>query len=213
MVKINIILYPQNFLIMKFIHVLFLLFFNNILFGQNIDKKLEKISNLKQANAFLKSNKSVFGFVYQLNSVMDSLTLLDFPNIKAGQIIRSDSFIYKIIDEFDIMVNKVSYIYLNGAVIDKNSIDSLRKVIILKYNNGTVFEDLAEVYNMDSNESGILGWFTDGMMVKKFESDIKSKSLNSIFTVDIPENNWYYVVLKTNNERVSKSYNVLKIIK
>jgi parvulin-like peptidyl-prolyl isomerase len=213
MVKINIILYPQNFLIMKFIHVLFLLFFSNILFGQNIDKKLEKISNLKQANAFLKSNKSVFGFVYQLNSVMDSLTLLDFPNIKAGQIIRSDSFIYKIIDEFDIMVNKVSYIYLNGAVIDKNSIDSLRKVIILKYNNGTVFEDLAEVYNMDSNESGILGWFTDGMMVKKFESDIKSKSLNSIFTVDIPENNWYYVVLKTNNERVSKSYNVLKITK
>lgn len=198
---------------MKIIHVLFLLFFSNIMFGQNIDKKLEKIINLKQANSFLKSNKSVVGFVYQLNSVMDSLTLIDFPNIKAGQIIRSDSFIYKIIDEFDIMVNKVSYVYLNGAVIDKNSIDSLREVIISKYNNGTVFEDLAEVYNMDSNESGILGWFTDGMMVKTFESAIKSKSLNSIFTVDIPENNWYYVVLKTNNERISKSYNVLQIVK
>ena len=198
---------------MKIIHLLFLLFFSNIIFGQNIDKKLEKISNLKQANAFLKSNKSVVGFVYQLNSLMDSLTLLDFPNIKAGQIISNDSFIYKIIDEFDIMVNKVSYVFLNGAVIDKNSIDSLREVIISKYTNGTVFEDLAEVYNMDSNESGILGWFTDGMMVKTFESAIKSKSLNSIFTVDIPENNWYYVVLKTNNERISKSYNVLQIVK
>lgn len=144
---------------------------------------------------------------------MDSIALLNFKNISPGQIIKTDSFIYKVIDEFDIKVNKVSYIYLNGALIDKNSIDSLREIIISKYNNGTKFEDLVEIYNMDSNKSGELGWFTDGMMVKTFELAIKRKSVNSIFTVDIPENNWYYVVLKTNDERVSKSYNLLQITK
>jgi hypothetical protein len=66
---------------------------------------------------------------------------------------------------------------------------------------------------MDSNKSGELGWFTDGMMVKTFELEIKRKSLNSIFKVDIPENNWYYVVLKTNDERVSKSNTILQIAK
>jgi hypothetical protein len=183
------------------------------LFAQSIDNKLQKINSLKQANAFLKSNKSVNGSVYSLNSVMDSITLINLKNIKAEQIIKTDSFIYKIINEFDIEVNKVSYIYLNGALIDKTSIDSLRDIIISKYNSGTKFEDLVEIYNMDSNKSGELGWFTDGIMVKSFEIAIKSKSLNSIFTVDIPENNWYYVVLKTNNQRVSKSYNILQIAK
>lgn len=144
---------------------------------------------------------------------MDSVILLDFPKIKVGQIIKSDSFIYKIIDEIDVKVNKVSYIFLNGAVLDKSAIDSLREVIISKFNKGSEFEDLAEIYNMDSNESGILGWFADGMMIKTFELAVKNKSVNSIFKVDVPENNWYYVVLKTHNERVSKSYNVLQIYK
>jgi hypothetical protein len=198
---------------MKVSYFAFFCIFSQFLFAQSIDNKLQKINSLKQANAFLKSNKSVNGSVYSLNSVMDSITLINLKNIKAEQIIKTDSFIYKIINEFDIEVNKVSYIYLNGALIDKTSIDSLRDIIISKYNSGTKFEDLVEIYNMDSNKSGELGWFTDGIMVKSFEIAIKSKSLNSIFTVDIPENNWYYVVLKTNNQRVSKSYNILQIAK
>ena len=198
---------------MKSIYFLYFTFFSQIMFVQVSDKKLQKINSLNKAKAFLKSNKTVNGSVYSLNSVMDSITLLNFINISVGQIIKTDSFIYKIIGEFDIEVNKVSYIYLNGAVIDKTSIDSLRDIIISKYNNGTKFEDLVEIYNMDSNKSGELGWFTDGMMVKTFELAIKRKSVNSIFTVDIPENNWYYVVLKTNDERVSKSYNLLQITK
>lgn len=198
---------------MKVLYFVFFCIFSQILFAQSIDYKLEKINSLNKAKAFLKSNQSINGSVYCLNSVMDSITLLNFKNISPGQIIKTDSFIYKVIDEFDIKVNKVSYIYLNGALIDKNSIDSLREIIISKYNNGTKFEDLVEIYNMDSNKSGELGWFTDGMMVKTFELEIKRKSLNSIFKVDIPENNWYYVVLKTNDERVSKSNTILQIAK
>ena len=198
---------------MKVLYFVFFCIFSQILFAQSIDYKLEKINSLNKAKAFLKSNQSINGSVYCLNSVMDSIALLNFKNISPGQIIKTDSFIYKVIDEFDIKVNKVSYIYLNGALIDKNSIDSLREIIISKYNNGTKFEDLVEIYNMDSNKSGELGWFTDGMMVKTFELERKRKSLNSIFKVDIPENNWYYVVLKTNDERVSKSNTILQIAK
>lgn len=52
------------FMNMKVLYLLFFFFFSQLLFGQDIEKKLEKIFDLKQANAFLDSNKSVNGFVY-----------------------------------------------------------------------------------------------------------------------------------------------------
>lgn len=54
---------------------------------------------------------------------------------------------------------------------------------------------------MDSNvNKGDLGWFSEGTMYKAFEDAIKSHKKNDLFEVDIPENRWYYVVLKTYND-------------
>jgi parvulin-like peptidyl-prolyl isomerase len=93
---------------------------------------------------------------------------------------------------------RVSYIYLDGAVLKKSAIDKIRETILLEYKKNNVpFSLLANKYTMDTAKDGDLGWFEEGMMVKVFEDEIKNHKKDDIFIVDIPKNNWYYVVLKT----------------
>ena len=92
---------------------------------------------------------------------------------------------------------RVSYIYLDGSKIDLKRIAELRYEIMTFLANGKKFSDLANEYTMDGNKNGDLGWFEEGMMVKDFENAIKAHKKGDVFTVDIPENKWYYVVFKT----------------
>ncbi len=92
---------------------------------------------------------------------------------------------------------RVSYIYLDGSKIDLKRIAELRYEIMTFLANGKKFSDLANEYTMDGNRNGDLGWFEEGMMVKDFENAIKAHKKGDVFTVDIPENKWYYVVFKT----------------
>ena len=93
---------------------------------------------------------------------------------------------------------RVSYIYLDGSVIKKEELDKIRETILSEYKKKNIsFSTLANKYTMDTAKDGDLGWFDEGMMVKAFEDEIKNHKKDEIFTVDIPENNWYYVVLKT----------------
>ncbi|HRG18959.1 MAG TPA: peptidylprolyl isomerase [Flavobacterium lutivivi] len=92
---------------------------------------------------------------------------------------------------------RVSYIYLDGSKLDFKRIGELRYEIMTYFVNGEKFSDLADKYTMDGNKNGDLGWFEEGMMVKDFENAVKAHKKGDIFTVNIPEKKWYYVVLKT----------------
>lgn len=97
----------------------------------------------------------------------------------------------------NVKMMRVSYIYLDGSRMDLKRIVELRYEIITFHANGEEFSDLANEYTMDGSKNGDLGWFEEGMMFKDFETAIKAHKKGDIFTVDIPENKWYYVVLKT----------------
>lgn len=92
---------------------------------------------------------------------------------------------------------RVSYIYLDGSKLKSEEIQVLRNKIISDYNKGFSFAALANKYTMDSSKDGDLGWFDEGQMEKVFQDAIIKHKKGEIFTVDIPENNWFYVVLKT----------------
>ena len=92
-----------------------------------------------------------------------------------------------------------------------NQIDSTRKEILKQYHAGTSFSVLANRYTMDGSKDGDLGWFTEGTMIKEFENEVARHSLNDIFTVDIPEKNWYYVVLKTFDDAIIDECKILRI--
>jgi parvulin-like peptidyl-prolyl isomerase len=92
---------------------------------------------------------------------------------------------------------RVSYIYFDGSKSSRAEIETLRKKIISDYNRGISFASLANKYTMDNAKDGDLGWFDEGQMEKSFQDEILKHKKGAIFTVDIPVNNWFYVVLKT----------------
>lgn len=92
---------------------------------------------------------------------------------------------------------RVSYVYLDGSKLSAEEIKTLRQKIISDYNKGISFTSLANKYTMDNAKDGDLGWFDEGQMEKSFQDEILKHKKGEIFTVDIPANNWFYVVLKT----------------
>ena len=92
---------------------------------------------------------------------------------------------------------RVSYVYLDASKLTLEKINELRKNLISDYKNGKSFAELANQYTMDTAKDGDLGWFNQGMMVPIFEKEVLNHKKGDIFIVDVPENNWYYVVLKT----------------
>jgi hypothetical protein len=47
--------------------------------------------------------------------------------------------------------------------------------------------------------------------VPEFEKALKKHKVPEVFTVDIPDRDWYYVVKKTFDSRVSKRLTVLRV--
>ncbi|MCB0447615.1 MAG: peptidylprolyl isomerase, partial [Gelidibacter sp.] len=126
-----------------------------------------------------------------------------------------DKTYYKIIDKHEIPYYRVSYVYLDGTKKTNEEIDDIRQRIIKKYNEGFQFKDLAKMYSMDenANRGGDLGWFTHGDMVPEFEEAVVNapNSVGDIFTVDILERHWHYVVLKTHDTKLIEEIKVLKV--
>ena len=123
---------------------------------------------------------------------------------------------YKVINKSKNTYHRVAYIYLDASKYSIPEINNLREKIIAQYNNGASFDFLAKQYSMDSNanKGGDSGWFLKGDMHSDFENEVlnENHSLNDIFTIDIPSEKWYYVVLKTHEAKEISEIDVLKIV-
>jgi len=139
-----------------------------------------------------------------------------FALLKKGEQITltegNDKFVYKIISKERIKEFRVSHLYLDIKVLSISEIESLREMILEKYANGVAFSDLCRKYAHYSKPGdGDLKWFKENTMVKDFEDAIRKHKKGDIFTVDIPDEGWYYVVLKTFNDRESILLNAFKV--
>ena len=65
---------------------------------------------------------------------------------------------------------------------------------------------------MDGNNThGDTGWFFgEEMMPKEFQDAVKTHKLGDIFFVDVPQNQWHYIVKKTYDDQVTKKITVLR---
>lgn len=177
-------------------------------------KKINKIDSIEKAKAYIVANTTSDVEIITITSTEDSdtiaKTLLSRTNFKAFEL---DNYLYKIVESKTALSFRASYIYLDGSKLSKSNIDSLRTVIIEKYNRGVSFPNLVEVYNMDGNKKdGDLGWFSEGMMVKDFENAVRNQEKGKIFTIDIPDYNWYYVTLKTAENTNITTIKALKVL-
>ncbi|KFF05421.1 peptidylprolyl isomerase [Flavobacterium reichenbachii] len=178
-------------------------FYFTVVSSQN----LQQINSIEEAENFIKLNPKAAITTLEIST--DSLDYYKNRFLE-NDLINED----KIVKTESIVSMRVSYIYLDGSKLTINDINKQREQIIKLYKKGKSFGDLASIYTMDSNSNkGDLGWFNEGVMHKTFEDAVKGHKKNDLFEVDIPENKWYYVVLKTYNDLPKSILYILSVNK
>ncbi|WP_411894985.1 peptidylprolyl isomerase [Winogradskyella sp. A2] len=183
----------------------------------NFNKELDSILSKEDAKIFIKSNKSIKGKIIVFNKEKHKTQLAEdlFKLSKGGKKVVNTEYnntYYKILDKKKIPHNRVSYVFFDGKKMTASEINSKRVKIMALYKNGYKFKDMAKLYSMDINASrgGDSGWFEDGKMHTDFENAVKYHSTEDIFTLDINELNWHYVILKTHDAKKIEEITVLR---
>ena len=166
------------------------------------------------AKTYKKANKSK---LYTFNKEKHKTRLADdlFKLSKgAKKVVKNEdkNTYYKIIDKKNVLHYRASYIYFDGNKMTLEDINKKRAKIMAQYKQGYKFDALAKLHSMDlsANRGGDLGWFPEGEMHPKFEEAIKNHNTNDIFTLDIEEGKWYYIVLKTYDAKPIEEITVIK---
>lgn len=197
---------------MKKIILLLIIFIPLQSFPQAIKEQLEQVKSIADAEKLAVNNPNLETEIFNIHPEIDSDSLATkLSSAKRSEIFSDLNCTYKILSETDIAAFRVSYIFLDATKISLAEIEKLRTEIVKEYKNGISFSNLANKYTMDSSKDGDLGWFAEGMMVPDFEKAVKDHKQNDIFKVNIPDKKWYYIVLKTFEDKKVRRLTVLKI--
>jgi len=182
---------------------------------KEVKKALRSIEQLEQVTTLQQQHPNWEMHIIATN-ISEDAHFLSIKKPKLGTVFKKkeqgNNYLCKVIETEQVQEFRASHIYINGKDYSLTEIDSLRTIILEKYENGVPFADLAKQYSSYSTPNdGDLGWFKEGIMVAVFEEAIKNREKDEVFTVDIPERNWYYVVLKTHTNRESTLVNSLEI--
>jgi parvulin-like peptidyl-prolyl isomerase len=178
----------------------------------------EQIASVDEAKEVIAANPDLGFQIVKMNTnesgIKENAEELSAGNtaiVKAG----GRFYYYRMLSEEVETEFRVSYIFLDGNSYSKYSIDSIRTVILDMYDEGVEFAELAKGYSMDNNagKGGDLGWFKEGIMVPEFEAATKAHDKDDVYTVDVPENKWYFVVKKTYNDKVKRNMMLLRVMK
>jgi len=180
--------------------------------AQTLSKMFEEVKSIEQANRLIEVFPKSEAKLFTISSEKDTsdITLPLFEK-GLGYSFRIDDYQYKIVDSSIQQEFRASYIFLDGSQYSKKEIDSIRVIILKKFNTGTYFFELVKEYTMDGNPTGDLGWFQAKAMEKNFELAVKQHKKGDVFTIDIPEKKWYYVTLKTFDDRKIKTLTLLRV--
>ena len=204
----------------KFLLFLFLLSIS-VSAQNSITTELDSIANIEQAETYLELNKSKNNKLITFNEEKHKTSLTkDLLKLSQGgvKVVKNEyeKMHYKVIEKNSVLYYRVSYIFLDGKKLSHAEINTLRTQIIQKYKNRVPFSVLAEQYSMDGNASrgGDSGWYAKGEMHPVFEEQTTSNNYNvdDIYTIDIADKNWYYVILKSFEPKALKEVKVLKIV-
>lgn len=127
--------------------------------------------------------------------------------------IKNTSQHYKILKIDSSTSIRVSYIYFNAFKMKREEIHKLRDDLLLKLNNGESFSELAKLHSMDVNSTngGDLGWKDVSILDKNFVKEIINHAKGDLFKIDIPANNWYYIVLKSHTDKHLKTSTFIQV--
>lgn len=180
---------------------------------QTVTEKFQKITTVEQAKQYIDANPELKPALLQL-SVGKDTALIDKRLLrqKKGDVFSVGYVTYKVIEATESISLRASYIFLDGGSLAKSEIDSLKKIIIQKINAGEDFKKLSNQYNMDGNKTyGDTDWFYgEYSFPKEFQDALQARKLGDVFTVDVSEKQWHYIVKKTYDDQVKKDITVLR---
>ncbi|MGJ8594104.1 MAG: peptidylprolyl isomerase [Aquaticitalea sp.] len=185
----------------------------------NFEKELDSIQDESQAAKFIETHKANKGMLYVFNKEKHKTQLAkDLFKIGKGgsKVVTSeiDKTHYKVIDKYEIPYHRYSYVYLDGRDKSDSDMKALQNKIVSKYNNGFRIKDLAKMYSMDANANrgGDLGWFTQGKSTTELEETIINENGGKdIFTLEFPDKQAYYVVVRTQPTKFIEEIKVLQV--
>ena len=106
---------------------------------------------------------------------------------------------------------RVSYIYLNDSTSEG---EKLADNILMEYQNGKPFHELAKQYSQDGNSAkgGDLNWFDEKNMIKDFTQAIRKHKKGDVFKVPTEKFGWY-VISYTHEFEERIEYEIIEIKK
>lgn len=185
----------------------------------SLETELDSIQDETQATKFLETHKSNKGQLFVFNKEKHKTQLAKdlFKMGKGGSKVvatEMDKTHYKVIDKYEIPYHRYSYVYLDGRDKSPAEMKQLQSKIVAKYNEGFRFKDLARMYSMDANANrgGDLGWFTKGKSSTELEDTIINENNGEdIFTLEFPDKQAYYVVVRTQPTKFIEEIKVLQV--
>jgi PPIC-type PPIASE domain len=183
-------------------------------FGQaTVRDQFQKIQTLDQANQWVAANAPLKPALLHLTAGKDS-TVIDRRLLRQekGDIFSVGYVTYKVIESTESVKYRANYIFLDGGSLEQSGIDSLKKIIMAKITAGANWDQLSDQYTMDGNTThGDTGWFFGELqMPKEFQDAVKAHKLGDVFSVDVTDKQWHYIVKKTFDDDDQKTMTVLR---
>ena len=199
---------------MKYSLGVLLLFFSASVFAQQtVVDQLQKINTQPEAEKYIAAHPELKPAILKLSAGKDS-TLIDKRLLrqKKGDVFSVGYVTYKVLESSETVRYRASYIFLDGGSLSPSEIETLKKQIVQKLNEGANFEQLSDQYTMDGNKTkGDTDWFFGELMFpKEFQDAVAAHKKGEIFFVDVSEKDWHYIIKKTYDDELKKDIVVLK---
>ncbi len=180
---------------------------------QTVTEKFQKINTVEEAQQFIDANPALKPALLHLSYAKDT-TAFEKRLLRQnkGDVFSVGYVTYKVLEAKETVTYRASYIFLDGGSLSPTQIDSLRKLIIQKIASGANFEQLSDQYTMDGNTThGDTGWFFgEEMMPKEVQDAVKNHKLGDVFSVDVSDRQWHYIIKKTFDDNDKKEVTVLR---
>lgn len=184
------------------------------LFHQEYDQTAQFNLDKDEVKEYRKEGKLII-FNEEKHRTGLAVSLLDK---KVGKDITEESAtrlrIYEVISSTEINHHRLRYIFIDGNKLSKKKVRKRIDYIKRLLDDKASFESVAHQYSMDRNSrrGGDSGWFKKAETHPVFYDAVANDNryANEVFEVNIPENNWYYLVKKTFSPKPIREILVLK---
>lgn len=185
------------------------------------DKSLEQI--LEGVNSEEDAQKLMKKYPDWHIEIMNAKTDGREPNdnlkrLISGEIVitgdSAESYSHKMLELDSVRIYHMRYIFFDGKKLNRANIETRRQAIRQRLENGTKFATLANQFTMDGNEDGgDLGWLERKEMPPGMADSLEVHEPGELFDLDLPDQDWHYLVLKRDDERMKLELKILKMAK